>query len=103
MREASESADEKELAGVQAASEEIRGGGERGSNELTVFRDPGRETSGSKPASEETGKGAGGTKMSEVSAGRSGFWQQDTLQVDMADMSWAQSTGFREEAGEFGW
>ena len=73
MRGTSGSANWKELAAVQAATEGNRGGGERGSNELTEFRSEGSATNVSKSVEDETVRGEGSTKMAGATAGRSGL------------------------------
>jgi len=87
----SESAELEEVAAVQAAGAEVRGGGERGSIELTESFDPGRGTSNSKLVEAETVMGAGSTKMTGASAGRSGLWQHDMLHCVMVSMLRPQS------------
>jgi hypothetical protein len=69
----------KKLAVVQAATEGNRGGGERGSNELTELCGPERAVNDSKVAIAETETGAGRTKIAGATAGWSGLWQQDML------------------------
>lgn len=87
LRGISGSANWKELAAVQAANEENRGGGERGSNGLNGIRDEGRATKGSEALEKGTVTRAGSTKMAEATAGLSGFWQQDMLHWAMAAIS----------------
>lgn len=72
-----------ELAAVQAAGGENRGGGERGSNELKEFCNEGSARKGSKTVENETETGEGSTKMAGATAGRSGWWQQSMLHCAM--------------------
>jgi hypothetical protein len=84
---------------VQAAAEENRGGGERGSNELTEFRDEGSATNASKSVEDEAVRGAGSTKMAGATAGRSGLWQQDMLHCAIVAISCPQSMACSGWAG----
>ena len=94
---------EKELAAVQTATEGNRGGGERGSKALTELGGPERAPKEAEVAASEMVTGAGGTKMPEDTAGRSGFWQQDMLHGDMPGISWPQSMAFSEPASPRAW
>src|SRR5690349_888667 len=91
MRGMSESANWKRICRGQAARSENRGGGERGSNELTELCGPERAANNSKFANTEIVAGAGSTKMAGATAGRSGLLQQDMLHWAVPGISWPQS------------
>lgn len=83
--------DLEELAVVQAARGENRGGGDRGSNELKGFFGWEVAVNDSKVAIAETESGTGRTKIAGAIAGRSGLWQQDMLHCVRPGISWPQS------------
>ena len=91
MRGTSEYLKWTDLAAVQAAIEENRGGGERGSDEPTEFCTPERAINGSECAVAGTVTRTGSTKVTGVTAGLSGLWQQDMLHCATEDISWPQS------------